>query len=804
MGAFSQPLKLHLQPPPRPLPLVVRYGNAFIFTSLALALTFVLRENLRTSIFLFFNFALVLSAFFGGFGPGMLSAVLGLVMVEYYLVEPIFAFGSIDDPSRLLQSLLFLAIGVVMSWSQDLRLRIEKRLENTTRELEAILGSIGDAVTAQDVNGRIMFANQAAADLNGFTTVPELLRNSITGLQQRAEIYDENNQPLSFHNVPRVHVFRGEGPNETIMRIVRKEQGLDRWFSVRAAPVTDAKGYVRLAVTVTRDITAIRESQKQLMDLALQVERQRQRLNTVIANIPAIIWEIGGSEGAARVEFVNEYAEKLLGYPMHRWQTTPDIWNELVHPDDQERNRADFERMIQTGKPVISQFRALHQDGSIVHLEAHSQITLTGESEGRLYSVMMDVSERIKARQELEARAEALRLANLELQRLNDELMRNERQLRHLTSKIDQQRRRLHNVVANVPMIIWEGTDGRPGQGQQINYLNSAAEAILGYPMNDWQAGKVNWRDVVVPDDWEALIERSNAIYQERGSGMVQFRARHHDGRVVHLEAHTSVIGDGDDSPAAYGVFIDVTERIRNQQALAEQAEHLRQVNHELSQFAYIASHDLQEPLRMVTSYLQLLENRYGDKLDQDAHDFIGFAVDGAARMKGLITDLLTYSRVSRTQEAFAPVKLDTVFERVCSNLQIAIEESGAAVTADPLPTVWGHANQLTQLLQNLVGNALKFRGQPAPRIHIGVEENALAYTFCVSDNGIGIDPQFKDRIFTMFQRLHSRDEYPGTGIGLAICKKVIENHGGKIWVESALGSGTTFYFTLPHHRTGA
>lgn len=242
----------------------------------------------------------------------------------------------------------------------------------------------------------------------------------------------------------------------------------------------------------------------------------------------------------------------------------------------------------------------------------------------------------------------------------------------------------------------------------------------------------------------------------------------------------------------------EVGERKRAEEAIQRYTKELERSNQELQQFAYVASHDLQEPLRMVSSYLQLLERRYRDHLDQDAKDFITFAVDGAKRMQALINDLLAYSRVGTRGKEFQPVQLDEIMLQARNNLKIAIEEQEAEIACDSLPVVQGDDTQLIQLFQNLIGNAIKFHGEQKPRIQIQKERHNGHWKFSVSDNGIGIDPQYAERIFLIFQRLHNRDEYPGTGIGLAICKRIIERHGGRIWVDSRLGDGCTFYFTLP------
>ncbi|MEW6324940.1 MAG: ATP-binding protein [Nitrospirota bacterium] len=244
------------------------------------------------------------------------------------------------------------------------------------------------------------------------------------------------------------------------------------------------------------------------------------------------------------------------------------------------------------------------------------------------------------------------------------------------------------------------------------------------------------------------------------------------------------------------------TERQRAERALADHAEALARSNQELEQFAYVASHDLQEPLRMVSSYTQLLGKRYRGKLDADADEFIHYAVDAASRMQRLINDLLTYSRVGTRGKPLEPTDCDAVLRQVLADLQLVVQESGAVITHDSLPTVPADGAQLAQLFQNLITNAVKFRrDQHAPRIHLSATLKGNNWLFSVRDNGIGIDPRHFDRIFIIFQRLHTGAAHPGTGIGLAICKKIVERHGGRLWVESQPDQGTTFLFTFPRER---
>ena len=263
----------------------------------------------------------------------------------------------------------------------------------------------------------------------------------------------------------------------------------------------------------------------------------------------------------------------------------------------------------------------------------------------------------------------------------------------------------------------------------------------------------------------------------------------------------------------------DITERMRVNQALetankemafqieekGKRADELVMINAELArsnaeleQFAYVATHDLQEPLRAVASCVQLLQKRYEGQLDERAQEFIEHAVDGTKRMQTLINDLLAYSRITTHAEEFASTDCGLVLEEALANLAVAVAESGATVTRDKLPVVSGDATQLTQLFQNLVGNALKFRGERPSKIHIGAVRKNGDWRFSVADNGIGMEPQYFERVFLVFQRLHTRKEYQGTGIGLAICKKVVERHGGRIWAEAKPTEGATFCFTIP------
>jgi signal transduction histidine kinase/CHASE3 domain sensor protein len=308
---------------------------------------------------------------------------------------------------------------------------------------------------------------------------------------------------------------------------------------------------------------------------------------------------------------------------------------------------------------------------------------------------------------------------------------------------------------------------------------------------------------MVHPEDVAAVKEAIKRALTQKTAFEIDYRVVWPDQNIHVLSSRAAGIQDERGQPLRLtGVVQDITERKRVEAALAQHVRELARSNAELEQFAYVASHDLQEPLRMVASYTQLLARRYRGRLDADADEFIDFAVDGASRMQNLIEDLLSFSRVGTRGRPFEQVSGELVLDQALSQLRVTIEENGAEVTHGPLPSVVGDASQLTQLLQNLIGNAIKFRGREPPRVHVSARPEGQDWVFSVQDNGIGIDPQFRERIFVIFQRLHSRSRYPGTGIGLAICKKIAERHGGRIWVESKPGQGATFLFTLPQKQS--
>jgi PAS domain S-box-containing protein len=516
------------------------------------------------------------------------------------------------------------------------------------------------------------------------------------------------------------------------------------------ATYTGADGEVAGLIGTIIDVTGRKQAKRALRE---SEERFRQTFELAGSGIAHVALE-------GRFLRVNRALCRILGYSAA--ELTGLTVKDVSHPDD--RNITDSDRgRLHSGQTDSAHFekRYRRKDGATVW--ADLTVAVARDGDGRpLYEIAVfdDITERVNA-------DEALRV----------------------------QTERLHIGQAAARMIILDRdvVQDSLSWSDSPEWLRGPLPASGQYP---------NFADQVHAEDRERfLATRALALETLRGQTQ-EFRVVRTDGQVLWLLARQKVFAD--DAGKAVRMLValtDITDRKAAERELREAHDELARSNAELEQFAYVASHDLQEPLRMVASYTQLLGKRYGDRLEGDAKEFMAYIVDGAARMKQLIEDLLTYSRVGTRGREFRQVKLQAVLERARINLRAAMEESGAELTRDPLPEVEADDSQLAQLLQNLIGNAIKFRGKAAPRIHVSSIEKDDEFEIAVKDNGIGIEPQYFERIFMVFQRLHDKGQYPGTGIGLAICKKVVDRHGGRIWLHSTPGAGSSFHFTLPKKR---
>jgi PAS domain S-box-containing protein len=437
---------------------------------------------------------------------------------------------------------------------------------------------------------------------------------------------------------------------------------------------------------------------------------------------------------------------------------------EFTHPDDAEIDLHLFQQLIAGEIPEYTmEKRYIHRDGHVVWGDLAVTVIRHDDGSPRyILGMVIDISERKRAERE-----------RLVFQRL------------------------VEATGQGIGMACLDGT---------LHYLNPSLREMLGFGP-DQQIPDVRI-DTFYGNRWKPkVIEQVIPHVLENGRWRGDLEITRLDGTTFPSIESYFLIRDEAGEPLYIGdVITDISEERDVQAVLQAKSAELEQAvsdlersNAELEQFAYVASHDLQEPLRMVASYLQLLERRYGDTLEGDAREFIDYAVDGATRMKVLINALLEFSRVGTRGQPFEPVDLSSATADVLRRLRPAIEEHGAHVTCETLPTLQADPVQIAQLLQNLVANAIKYRGEATPEIRISAEPyDATAWAISVSDNGIGIEPPYRDQVFEVFRRLHGRDEYPGTGIGLAICRKIVERHGGQIWIEGSPLGGSTFRFIIP------
>jgi len=442
-------------------------------------------------------------------------------------------------------------------------------------------------------------------------------------------------------------------------------------------------------------------------------------------------------------------------------------------------------------KPWEQQVATMQRMGEQQHFNTVNAFYSTLARVGVLLESVREREQELQAsNEEMEATNEELQATSEEMEATNEEMEASNEELKATTDELE--RTNVYNkALMNSMLDILMTTDPEG----VITEVNDATERISGYTRQELirQPFRKFFTD---PERAQAGIDE--VITQNEVSNY-ELMVVTKDGRQIPVSYNATVVRD------SKGKITGVVGSARNMSVFkkaekqkAETMNELGRSNAELEQFAYISSHDLQEPLRMVSSYTELLSRRYKGKLDADADEFIAYARDGAIRMQKMINDLLTYSRVSAIKSEFKPIDCEDVLESGLTNLKAAIEESDVAVTHDPLPTVMGTRSQFVQLFQNLIGNAIKFRAEKGPCIHISAQQKGNEWVFSVKDNGIGIQSEHKERIFVVFQRLHDKEDYPGTGIGLSICKKIVEGHGGRIWIESEPGKGSTFYFTIP------
>ncbi|TYT60261.1 PAS domain-containing sensor histidine kinase [Natrialba swarupiae] len=476
-------------------------------------------------------------------------------------------------------------------------------------------------------------------------------------------------------------------------------------------------------------------------------EQELTRYETIVETSPIGI-TIVGSDG--EMQFANDRAEEIFGRSRSRINALSfddPRWDEVDEDGEPlSREELPFPRIVESGEPLFDQVSGvLRPDGERVWISVNGAPVY--DDRGEIESVVFSIED-----------------------------ITEQREQQHTLEKSE---RRYRTLAENFPNGIVTQFDEELrytlAEGQAFDYLPQSPDDVEGHYLHEVWADDV--ADTIEPV-YQAVLEGEKQSIEGKSEGREW---------IVHVVPLTDQDGE---IHGGMAIALDITERKERERALEES-------NERLEQFAHAVSHDLREPLRMVTSYLQLIDQRCGDALEDDGEEFLEYAVDGAERMREMIEGLLEYSRVETQGEPFEPVDLGAVLDEVRDDLQLRIDETDAEITADELPTVAGDASQLRQVFQNLLDNAIEYSGDEPPRIDIAAERVGDRWRIIVADHGIGIDPDNHDRVFEVFQRLHTSNEYPGTGIGLALCQRIVERHDGEMWVESEPDEGSTFSFTL-------
>jgi PAS domain S-box-containing protein len=635
-------------------------------------------------------------------------------------------------------------IELVAGATRDITIRRndEQHLVQMEARYRGLLEAAPDAMVVVDKDGEIVLLNVQAESQFGYS------RNELIGQKVKCIILEGFAERLIADGTRTAAQALAQQIGTGIELIGRRKDGTEFPIEIMLSPLESAEG---ILVTATiRDITVRKDAERHLA----QMEGRYRGLLEAAPDGMVVVNQRG------EIVLLNAHAEKQFRY----WR------DELIGQKVRSIIPEGFaERLIADGTRTAAEALA-QQIGNGIEL-------IGRRKDGSEFPIEIMLSP-------LESNEGVLVTAAI-----RDITVRKEAE-KHL-GQMEGRYRGLLEAAPDSTVVV--------NQTGAIFLLNAQAEKHFGYSRDELIGQKIT---SIIPEGFaERLIAdgtrtAAEALAQQIGTG-IELIGRRKDGSEFPIEIMLSPLESAGETLVTAAIR-DITVRKEAEANLVEKIEELKRSNEELEQFASVASHDLQEPLRMVASYTQLLSKRYKGKLDSDADEFIGFAVDGANRMQRLIQDLLTYSRVGRRGLEMVDVSSDRAFLQALVNLRGAIEESGALVTHDLLPRVMADEVQLVQLFQNLVGNAIKYQGPGVPHIHVSAIKNgAPKWIFSVQDDGLGIDSQFFERIFGMFQRLHKRDEFEGTGMGLAICKKIVERHGGTISVESTPGLGSTFRFDL-------
>lgn len=645
------------------------------------------------------------------------------------------------------------------------RKKNEKAIKESERKYRNLFETMAQGVVFQDTNGHIISMNPAAEKIMGYTLDEIENRTSEDPIWQSIH---EDNTPFPGETHPSMVALKtGKEIKNVVMGIKNPSRGEYVWLNIHAIPEFrngEEKPYQ--VYTTFEDITKRKKIEDALKMHAILLDLSNEAIFSWDYEYGILSW--------------NQGAERLYGY--NNREAISSVSHELLKTEfpigfDEFRNK------LYTDKSWTGELIHKRKDGKKITVESNMQVINDINGKNIVIESNRDITERkqveIKRKETLDNLEEKVDLRTKELGLAHD------------------YNRNL--IETSLDPLVTIGPDGK------ITDVNKATEKVTGY-----------LREELVGTDFANYFtepEKAEKGYQQVFQyGLVRdypLEIRHRNGILTPVLYNASVFRD--ESEEVVGVFAaarDVTERKKAEKELREywenleeqvklRTEELAKSNADLKQFTYVASHDLREPLRMITTFLQLLDRRYKSQLDDDAREFIDFAVDGAKRLDKMIIDLLEYSRITNKEMMFSEVDFEEVMDKVSLNLNVVIYENNADITYDLPQNVRADENQMIILLQNLIGNAIKYRSDEKPKIHVSAKQDGNFIVFQVKDNGIGIDSKHLKRIFTIFQRLHTHQEYEGSGIGLSIAQRIVHQHGGEIWAESEPGKGSTFYFTI-------
>ena len=623
--------------------------------------------------------------------------------------------------------------------NEELR-KSHTRLEESRRKYFELYNFAPVGYFTLDENGLILESNLTGAEL---LNIERINLNKKSFIQYIAK--EDRNK---FHH----HLYKVIKTGTKQKIDIKLIKSVDNSFYAHIETIIQSKNenLKEFRITVT-DIDAIKNTQEQFQRLANVVESSDDAIITKSLEGKILSWNKGA-------EHIYGYsAQEAIGKPIS-----------IIVPTNLKKEINEFIEKIEKNEKINHyETERLRKDGKLINVS----VTLSPvfDSSNNLFAISnisRDITENKKSSKALE-----------------------------LASKYNR-----NLIEASIDPLVTIGPDGK------ITDVNKATETVTGFSIEDL-IGTDFSNYFTNPKKAQSGYKK---VFKEGSVHDYPLEIKHKNGRLTSVMYNASVYKD--ETGEIIGVFAsarDITEMKKAEDKLKEyqdtleekvknRTKELAKSNVELEHFAHVASHDLREPLRMITNFLQLLEKRYTDQLDDDAKEFIGYAVDGAKRLNNMINDLLSYSQVTRTESEFGLVNLEKVLEQTLINLSVQIEDNNAVITHDSLPNIIGNEKLLVNLFQNLIGNAIKYHREEIPNVHISGLKETHHYLFSVKDNGIGIDSEHLNRIFTIFQRLNRMDEYEGTGIGLSIAQKIVEQHGGEIWVESEIGKGSIFYFTIP------